>query len=429
MKNLALAGLIKRAAEDIAEKEHSSADPSLVDRLVMGPLANNVAREAEVTGGAGLKGYLYPTLAGAGGAALGGLGGALLGDYMDWNDDQKALAGLIGSGLGGALGLKGGIAGRNAYMEKKHPGFTTPDITVGAHAQRDVGGTLGSGAGAISGGLLGALGGGGLGFLVALAANAADPDADELKAGAGIGAGIGGSLGVLGGGVLGNLYGQDVADTWRQKREAKEKKGQEKKASSNGMGSALGALAAAGLLAGGAYGVHRLMNSDTVKDYLAEQADNASMLPETLSTAAGVGVGAGGAYGAGKALKPFVAKLDDADERLAVVNPFKQDYDKSVTALTDAEKKMLKGYKLTSQDDLSKQLLRSDISPALKAAINNKAMLQHMMKTISGKSTETLASKWYNPVAKFLSKNKKFAIPGAALAAGAGALGLHNLID
>jgi hypothetical protein len=30
---------------------------------------------------------------------------------------------------------------------------------------------------------------------------------------------------------------------------------------------------------------------------------------------------------------------------------------------------------------------------------------------------------------KFLGKNKKFAIPGAALAAGAGALGLHNLID
>lgn len=425
MKNLALAGLIKRAAEDIAEKEHSSADPSLVDRLVMGPLANNVAREAEVTGGAGLKGYLYPTLAGAGGAALGGLGGALLGDYMDWNDDQKALAGIIGSGLGGVLGLNGGIAGRNAYMEKNHPGFTTPDITVGAHAQRNAGGTLGSGAGALSGGLLGALGGGGLGFLVALAANATDPDADELKEGAGIGAGIGGSIGALSGGLLGNLYGQDMADAWRQKREAKEKKGQEKKASSDGMGGALGALAAAGLLAGGAYGVHRLMNSDMVQ----EQADNKSILPETLSTTAGAGIGAGGAYGAGKALKPFVDKLDEADEMLATAKPFRQNYDKSVEALTDAEKKILKGYKLTSQDALNKQLLRSDISPALKAAINNKAMLQHMMNTISGKSTETLASKWYNPVVKFLSKNKKFAIPGAALAAGAGALGLHNLID
>ena len=394
MKNLALAGLIKRAAEDIAEKEHSSADPSLVDRLVMGPLANNVAREAEITGGAGLKGYLYPTLAGAGGAALGGLGGALLGDYMDWNDDQKALAGLIGSGLGGVLGLNGGIAGRNAYMERKHPEFTTPDITVGAHAQRNVGGTLGSGAGAISGGLLGALGGGGLGFLVALAANAADPDADELKEGAGIGAGIGGSLGVLGGGLLGNLYGQDMADAWRQKREAKEKKGQEKKASSDGMGGALGALAAAGLLAGGAYGVHRLMNSDTMKDYISEQADNESMIPETLSTAAGAGIGAGGMYGASLAGNS-IARAEDRAPRLA------DKLTKVKSALGDVRGQNTILQKLNKLQELN---------------LKNKALVEQG-QTGLGKAL------------KFLSKNKRFAIPGAALAAGAGALGLHNLID
>lgn len=419
MKNLALAGLIKRAAEDITEKEHSSADPSLIDRLVMGPLANNVAREAEVTGGAGLKGYLYPTLAGAGGAALGGLGGALLGDYMDWNDDQKALAGLIGSGLGGALGLKGGIAGRNAYMEKKHPGFTTPDITVGAHAQRDVGGTLGSGAGAISGGLLGALGGGGLGFLVALAANATDPDADELKEGAGIGAGIGGSLGALGGGVLGNLYGQDVADTWRQKREAKEKKGQEKKASSDGMGGALGALAAAGLLAGGAYGVHRLMNSDTIKDYLAERADNKSMLPETLSTAAGAGIGAGGMYGAGK-LSDSIGKLNAtrleniinaSNKRIAEVNEAIADTAKVDDAMTRRLKKLQRTMPNAKLQDLADHLADN---------VNSRQKQLSWAK---------LNQSGLGKALKFLSKNKKFAIPGAAVAAGAGAFGLHNLID
>jgi hypothetical protein len=414
MKNLALAGLIKRAAEDIAEKEHSSADPSLVDRLVMGPLANNVAREAEVTGGAGLKGYLYPTLAGAGGAALGGLGGALLGDYMDWNDDQKALASLIGSGLGGALGLNGGIAGRNAYMEKKHPGFTTPDITVGAHAQRNVGGTLGSGAGAISGGLLGALGGGGLGFLVALAANATDPDADELKAGAGIGAGIGGSLGAVGGGLLGNLYGQDVADTWRQKREAKEKKGQEKKASSNGMGSALGALAAAGLLAGGAYGVHRLMNSDTVQDYLAEQADKKSMLPETLSTTAGAGVGAGGMYGLGK----FAPREETEISELLTKLRNEQKVRRALNASTPGHIVPYDGSKVK---DVAKGIMHSVTEPRTLDELSDarKKLIGELKagKTGLGKAL------------KFLGKNKKFAIPGAALAAGASALGLHNLID
>ena len=423
MKNLALAGLIKRAAEDIAEKEHSSADPSLVDRCVQQGLANNAAREAEVLGGSGTKGVLYPALSGVGGGVLGSLLGLGAGKLMDLDDEATATAALLGSGLGGVAGLYGGVAGRNAYLEKKHPGFITSDVKPWSVAQRQIGGGLGSTAGGLGGGLLGALGGGGLGFLIDLATGNAN------HVGAAAGAGLGAYLGAGAGGIAGNVYGQDIADAWRQKREAKEKKEQEKKASSNGMGGALGALAAAGLLAGGAYGVHRLMNSDTVKDYLAEQADNKSVLPETLSTAAGAGVGAGGAYGAGKALKPFVAKLDDADEMLATVKPFRQQYDSSLSALTDAEKKMLKGYKLTSQDALNKQLLRSDISPALKAAINNKAMLQHMMKTISGKSTETLASKWYNPVVKLLSKNKRFAIPGAVLAAGAGAFGLHNLID
>lgn len=388
MKNLALAGLIKRAAEDIAEKEHSSADPSLVDRFVQQGLANNAAREAEVLGGSGTKGVLYPALSGVGGGVLGSLLGLGAGKLMDLDEEDTATAALLGSGLGSVAGLYGGVAGRNAYLEKKHPGFITSDVKPWSVAQRQIGGGLGATAGGLGGGLLGALGGGGLGFLIDLATG------NTNHVGAAAGAGLGAYLGAGAGGIAGNVYGQDVADAWRQKREAKEKKGQEKKASSNGMGSALGALAAAGLLAGGAYGVHRLMNSDTVQDYLAEQADNKSMLPETLSTAAGAGIGAGGIYGASH-VGDHLVHAENRAARLA------DKLTKAKSALGDVRGQNFILQKLNKLQELN---------------LKNNALVEQG-KTGLGKAL------------KFLGKNKKFAIPGAALAAGASALGLHNLID
>ena len=229
MKTLALAGLIKRAAEDIAEKEHSSADPSLVDRFMQQGLANNAAREAEVLGGSGTKGVLYPVLSSAGGGVLGSLLGLGAGKLMDLDDEATANAALIGSGLGSIAGLYGGVAGRNAYLEKKHPGFVTSDVKPWSVAQRQIGGGLGTTAGGLGGGLLGALGGGGLGFLIDLATG------NRSYVGTATGAGLGAYLGAGAGGIAGNVYGQDVADKWRHKREDKEKKGQEKKASSNGI--------------------------------------------------------------------------------------------------------------------------------------------------------------------------------------------------
>lgn len=418
MKNLALAGLIKRAAEDIAEKEHSSADPSLVDRFVQQGLANNAAREAEVLGGSGTKGVLYPALSGVGGGVLGSLLGLGAGKLMDLDDEDTATAALLGSGLGSVAGLYGGVAGRNAYLEKKHPGFVTSDVKPWSVAQRQIGGGLGTTAGGLGGGLLGALGGGGLGFLIDLATG------NTNHVGAAAGAGLGAYLGAGAGGIAGNVYGQDMADAWRQKREAKEQKGQEKKASSNGMGSALGALAAAGLLAGGAYGVHRLMNSDTVQDYLAEQADNKSILPETFSAAVGAGLGAGGVYGAGK-LSDSIGKLNAtslentinsrnahiANINEAINDPFK------VTAGMKKELRKLK--KTLPEADRQKATLK-DLVEHLTGDVNS------MQKQLPWAK---LNQSGLGKALKFLSKNKRFAIPGAALAAGAGALGLHNLID
>ena len=391
MKNLALAGLIKRAAEDIAEKEHSSADPSLVDRFVQQGLANNAAREAEVLGGSGTKGVLYPTLSGMGGGVLGSLLGLGAGKLMGLDDEATSTAALIGSGLGSVAGLYGGVAGRNAYLEKKHPGFVTSDVKPWSVAQRQIGGGLGATAGGLGGGLLGALGGGGLGFLIDLAAG------NTSHIGAAAGAGLGAYLGAGAGGIAGNVYGQDVADKWRHKREAKEKNEQEKKASSNGMGGALGALAAAGLLAGGAYGIHRLMNSDTVNDYLAERADNESILPETLSTAAGAGIGAGGAYGAGVIGNNIESKIDRSQKLIRNAELVQKQLDDTYTPedMPDEYAKKLK--RLLTKSDKAKSLTQFGQSGLGKAL-------------------------------KFLSKNKRFAIPGAALAAGAGALGLHNLI-
>ena len=406
MKNLALAGLIKRAAEDIAEKEHSSADPSLVDRFVQQGLANNAAREAEVLGGSGTKGVLYPALSGVGGGVLGSLLGLGAGKLMDLDDEATANAALLGSSLGGVAGLYGGVAGRNAYLEKKHPGFVTSDVKPWSVAQRQIGGGLGATAGGLGGGLLGALGGGGLGFLIDLATG------NTNHVGTATGAGLGAYLGAGAGGIAGNVYGQDVADKWRHKREDKEKKGQEKKASSNGMGSALGALAAAGLLAGGAYGVHRLMNSDTVQDYLAEQADNKSMLPETLSTTAGAGIGAGGMYGLGK----FAPREETEISELLTKLRNEQKVRRALNASTPGHIVPYDGSK-----DIAKGIMHSVTEPRTLDELSDarKKLIGELKtgKTGLGKAL------------KFLGKNKKFAIPGAALAAGASALGLHNLID
>ena len=392
MKNLALAGLIKRAAEDIAEKEHSSADPSLVDRFMHQGLANNAAREAEVLGGAGTKGVLYPALSGVGGGVLGSLLGLGAGKLLDLDDEGTANAALIGSGLGSVAGLYGGVAGRNAYLEKKHPGFVTSDVKPWSVAQRQIGGGLGATAGGLGGGLLGALGGGGLGFLIDLATG------NTNHVGTATGAGLGAYLGAGAGGIAGNVYGQDVADKWRHKREDKEKKEQEKKASADGMGGALGALAAAGLLAGGAYGIHRLMNSDAVQDYLAEQADNKSMLPETLSTTAGAGIGAGGAYGAG------------------VIG-------------NNVESKINRSQRLIRQAELMQKQLNDVYTPEDMPDEYAKKLKRLLTKTDKAKSVAQFGQSGLGKALKFLGKNKKFAIPGAALAAGAGALGLHNLID
>lgn len=408
MKNLALAGLIKRAAEDIAEKEHSSADPSLVDRFVQQGLANNAAREAEVLGGSGTKGVLYPALSGVGGGVLGSLLGLGAGKLLDLDDEGTANAALIGSGLGSVAGLYGGVAGRNAYLEKKHPGFVTSDVKPWSVAQRQIGGGLGATAGGLGGGLLGALSGGGLGFLIDLATG------NGSHVGAATGAGLGAYLGAGAGGIAGNVYGQDVADKWRHKREDKEKKGQEKKASSNGMGSALGALAAAGLLAGGAYGIHRLMNSDTVQDYLAERADNESMLPETLSTAAGAGIGAGGMYG----LNKFAPREETEISELLTKLRAEQKVRKALNASTPGH---IVPYDGSKAKDVAKGIMHSVTEPRtldeLRTAREKLIGELRTGKTGLGKAL------------KFLSKNKRFAIPGAALAAGAGALGLHNLID
>lgn len=413
MKTLALAGLIKRAAEDIAEKEHSSADPSLVDRFVQQGLANNAAREAEVLGGSGTKGVLYPALSGVGGGMLGSLLGWGAGKLMNLDDEAAAATALLGSGLGGAAGLYGSVAGRNAYLEKKHPGFITSDVKPWSVAQRQIGASLGTTAGGLGGGLLGALGGGGLGFLIDLATG------NRNHVGATAGAGLGAYLGAGAGGIAGNVYGQDVADKWRHKREDKEKKEQEKKASADGMGSALGALAAAGLLAGGTYGVHRLMNSDKVKNYLAERADNESMLPETLSTTAGAGIGAGGAYGTGK-LADTIGKLNVTSLE-NTINSRNAHIANINAAITDPTK-VTAGIKRELKD-LKKTMPKSTLQDLVEHLTGEVNSMQKQLPWAK------LNQSGLGKVLKFLSKNKKFTIPGAALAAGAGSLGLHNLID
>ena len=261
---IVLSQLIKRAAEE-GDKPYSSAEPSFVDRLVMGPLANNVAREAETDGGAGLKSYLYPTLVGTGGSILGNVAGAKLADVLDLSPRAQNNLGTVGGIAGGLAGLLGTIALRNSAKSEDNANYTTSDITPGAVGQRIIGGAMGGIGGMLGGGLAGAGAGAGL---AALAALATGNNANQF---ARVGGLAGGALGAGITGLLGKAKGEEVADTLRQAREAKSMK---KKAS--------------------------------LEDWLDEYRDNQSAMPETLSALAGAGVtaggGAAGTYALGKRL-------------------------------------------------------------------------------------------------------------------------------
>lgn len=226
---LVLSQLIKRAAD---EKPYSSAEPSFVDRLVTGApvvgkdgvdpfgggLANNVAREAEVLGGAGGGSLLYPRLATLAGGLLGagaGYGGAKLADA---SDENKVLSAILGGALGSLAGRYTGVGMRNKHLEKTNPGFTTSDVTPGAVAQRDLGSLLGGIGGGLGGGLLGGGAGAGLAALAALATG------NDVGTTAGVGAGVGGALGAGVGALLGRPKGEEMADELRQAREAKDMK-------------------------------------------------------------------------------------------------------------------------------------------------------------------------------------------------------------
>ena len=254
---IALQSFVKNAAEDGGDKPYSSAEPSFVDRLVMGPLANNVAREAETDGGAGLKAYLYPTLAGAGGSILGNVAGSELADVLDMSPRAQRNLGTAGSIAGGLAGLLGTIALRNKAKSEDTADYTTSDITPGAVGQRMVGGAIGGLGGMLGGGLAGAGAGAGL---AALAALATGNNANQF---ARVGGVAGGALGAGISGLLGKAKGEEIADTLRQAREAKS---MNKKAS--------------------------------LANLIDEYRDNQSAVPETLSALAGVGTaGAAGATG------------------------------------------------------------------------------------------------------------------------------------
>ena len=272
---IVLSQLIKRAAKE-GEKPYSSAEPSFVDRLVTGPLANNVAREAETDGGAGLKAYLYPTLAGAGGSILGNVAGAKLADVLDMSSRAQRNLGTVGGIAGGLAGLLGTIALRNKAD------FTTSDITPSAVGQRMIGGALGGVGGMLGGGLAGAGAGAGL---AALAALATGNNANQF---ARVGGLAGGALGAGVTGLLGKAKGEEIADTLRQAREAK---GMKKKAS--------------------------------LADWLDEYRDNQSSMPETMSTLAGAGVATGGGLVGAKALED---RLMRNPEFFRAVNTVKRQY-------------------------------------------------------------------------------------------------------
>lgn len=282
---IVLSQLIKRAAEE-GEKPYSSAEPSFVDRIVMGPLANNVAREAETDGGAGLKAYLYPTLAGAGGSVLGNVAGAKLADVLDMSPRAQRNLGTVGGVAGGLAGLLGTIALRNSAKSEDNADFTTSDITPGAVGQRMIGGALGGVGGMLGGGLAGAGAGAGL---AALAALATGNNANQFARVGGI---AGGALGAGISGLLGKAKGEEVADTLRQAREAKALK---KKAS--------------------------------LEDWLEEYRDNQSSMPETMAALAGAGTATGGGFAGASALEK---RLMRNPEFFRAVNTVKNQYFKSL---------------------------------------------------------------------------------------------------
>lgn len=273
---IVLSQLIKRAASE-GEKPYSSAEPSFVDRLVTGMplvagrdgvdpfgggLANNVAREAEVLGGAGGGSLLYPRLATLAGGLLGGGLGYGAAKLSDTSDENKITAAILGGLAGSLAGRYTGVGMRNKYLEKKNPGFTTSDVTPWAVGQRDIGSLLGGLGGGIGGGLLGGGVGAGLAALAALATG------NNVRTTASVGAGVGGALGAGVGALLGRPKGEEMADKLRHAREAKDLK---KKAS--------------------------------LDDWIDEYNDNKSSVPETLSAVAGSGIAAGGGIAGQKALE------------------------------------------------------------------------------------------------------------------------------
>lgn len=360
---IVLSQLIKRAAD---EKPYSSAEPSFVDRLVTGPLANNVAREAETDGGAGLKAYLYPTLAGAGGSILGNVAGSELADVLDMSPRAQRNLGTVGGVAGGLAGLLGTIALRNKAKSEDNADFITSDITPSAVGQRMIGGTIGGVGGMLGGGLVGAGAGAGL---AALAALATGNNANQF---ARVGGLAGGALGAGITGLLGKAKGEEVADTLRHAREAKSMK---KKAS--------------------------------LADWIDEYRDNQSSMPETMSALAGAGTagatGAAGTYALGKRLmrNPEFAKA------MKIVQ--------DVPDLTET-------FKYHNAKQLNKG--RSAFNSALHALNNTENDVQKVVRNHLAQDNSKAARLF-----KFLSKNRKWGIP-ATLAGGAlGALGIHNMID
>lgn len=279
---IALQALVKSAAEDGGDKPYSSAEPSFVDRLVMGPLANNVAREAETDGGAGLKAYLYPTLAGAGGSILGNAAGSKLADVLDMSPRAQNNLGTVGGIAGGLTGLLGTIALRNKAKSEDTEGFTTSDITPGAVGQRMIGGALGGIGGTLGGGLAGAGVGAGL---AALAALATGNNANQF---ARVGGVAGGALGAGISGLLGKAKGEEIADTLRHAREAK-----------------------------------TLNKKASLADLINEYRDNQSAMPETMSALAGAGTATVGGLAGVNALEK---RLMRNPEFAGAINAVKDQY-------------------------------------------------------------------------------------------------------
>ena len=377
---IALQSFVKSAAEDGGDKPYSSAEPSFVDRLVMGPLANNVAREAETDGGAGLKAYLYPTLAGAGGSILGNVAGSELADVLDMSPRAQRNMGTAGSIAGGLAGLLGTIAMRNKAKSEDAADYTTSDITPGAVGQRMIGGALGGIGGTLGGGLAGAGAGAGL---AALAALATGNDANQF---ARVGGVAGGALGAGISGLLGKAKGEEIADTLRQAREAK-----------------------------------ALNKKASLADWIAEYQDNQSSTPEWLSTTLGATTGAGALPAAlqysnytGKAAedlqeaknlhKELALQLIKARQRLHSVNP---------NAMTSGA--------------VTPRKLKDVYKEAVDALMKQRNVIAEDIRKV--KPHAAFANSSVNKLIQTLGKNKQFAIPGAALVTGLGALGIHNMVD